>query len=83
MFQLKKGQEAFTPVEGVLAGRKFFPGQLYAEIPPETSGRFTEIKEAAAPETSGTDLKSVPQTTAKADSKKTVANPPSEKGEVK
>ena len=23
MFQLKKGQEAFTPVEGVLAGRKF------------------------------------------------------------
>ncbi len=71
MFQLKTGQEAFTPVEGPFAGRKFVPGQPYAEIPPGTSGRFTEIKEVADP----------PATTAAAIEKPARAD--SKKGEVK
>ena len=77
MYQLKKGQEAFMPVEGPLAGRKFVPGQNYAEIPPNEARRFTEIHPAApaaevkppakadskkAAVNTGTDLKSVPTT---------------------
>ena len=80
MFKLKKGQEAFTPVEGPFAGRKFVAGQIYGEIPPGTAGKFEEIKKAAAAKTTGTDLKSVPKIPATDDSKKAVVNPPSEKG---
>jgi hypothetical protein len=68
LFQLKKGQEAFTAVEGPLAGKSFAPGKLYAEIPPLEAGRFQEIKEAA-------------EKPAKADSKR--GSSPSETGEVK
>jgi hypothetical protein len=80
MFKLKKGQEAFTPVEGPFAGRKFVVGQIYGEIPPGTAGKFEEIKKAAAAKTTGADLKLVPKTTAKDDSKKAAALAPSEKG---
>jgi len=52
MYRLKKGQEAFTPVEGPFAGRKFAPGQLYGEIPPGTAGKFEA--------TVKTELKAVP-----------------------
>lgn len=74
MYQLKKGMEAFTLVEGPFAKRTFAPGKLYAEIPPGTAGRFKEIKEAAPAET---------EKPAKADSRKAGGAAPSEKGEVK
>jgi hypothetical protein len=74
MYQLKKGQEAFTVVEGPFKGRSFKPGQLYAEIPPQEARKFTgtgtdlakvgtdfkSVPKAAAKD-SGTDLKSVPE----------------------
>ena len=77
MYRLKKGQEAFTPVEGPFAGRKFVAGQLYGEIPPGTAGKFEAT--AAAPAKVGPDFKSVPKP-AKDESKKAVGNAPSEKG---
>lgn len=49
MYQLKKGQESFTPVEGPYAGRKYVPGRLYEEIPPEEEKRFVKIKPADRP----------------------------------
>lgn len=49
MFQLKKGKEGFTVVEGPFKGRAYKPGETYAEIPPQEAGKFTEIKKAAAP----------------------------------
>jgi len=75
MYRLKKGQEAFTPVEGPFAGRKFVAGQIYGEIPPGTAGKF----EATVAAKAGPDFKSVPKP-AKDESKKAVVNPPSEKG---
>lgn len=45
MYQLKKGQEAFTVVEGPFAGQTFKPGVHYAEIPKETAGRFAAVKD--------------------------------------
>jgi hypothetical protein len=50
MYQLKKGQEKFTVVEGHFKGKTFAPGVPYAEIPGEYAGRFTAIKAAPAPE---------------------------------
>ena len=47
-FQLKKGQESFTPVEGPFAKKQFAPGQTYSEIPPNEERRFEEIKPAPA-----------------------------------
>lgn len=49
MYQLKKGKEAFTMVEGPFKGRKFEPGKTYNEIPPDMAGNFTGIKKAIAP----------------------------------
>lgn len=70
MYQLKKGKEGFTMVEGPFKGR-FEPGKDYDKIPPGMAGSFTEIKKAPAPAAKP----------AKADdSKKAVFNPPSEKG---
>ena len=54
MYRLKKGQEAFTPVEGPFAGRKFVAGQLYGEIPPGTAGKFEATVAVKA------ELKAVP-----------------------
>ena len=48
MYQLKKGKEGFTMVEGPFKGR-FEPGKSYDKIPPGMAGSFTEIKKAAAP----------------------------------
>lgn len=73
MYQLKKGKEAFTVVEGPFKNQTFVPGKLYAEIPPGDAKRFTEVKEAA-PEAGA-------ERPAKAESKKAAS--PSEKGEVK
>jgi len=76
MFQLKKGKEGFTVVEGPFAGRSFTHGQPYAEVPPGTSGKFEEIKKAA-PAKAPADETEKP---AKAESKKTVVTfPPSGK----
>ena len=47
MYQLKKGQEAFTVVEGPLKGKTFKPGARYEEIPRECAGRFAAIRAAA------------------------------------
>ena len=46
-YKLKLGQEAFEPVEGSFAGRKFAPGKLYNEIPPGTEGKFDQAPDAA------------------------------------
>lgn len=73
MFQLKKGTESFTVVDGPFAGRTFEPGKTYAEIPPQDADRFEEIREPAA---SAGDVKP-----AKADKQR--AETPSEKSEVK
>jgi hypothetical protein len=43
MYQLKKGQEAFTVVEGFFKGKTFKPGARYEEIPREYAGRFAAI----------------------------------------
>jgi hypothetical protein len=53
MYQLKKGQESFTPVEGPLGMRTFKPGESYDEIPPGMEGRFETI--GVAPVTQNTD----------------------------
>lgn len=54
-YRLKPGQEAFQPVSGVFAGRRYERGLPYKEnqIPVEEKGRFEEIKAASvsAPET--------------------------------
>lgn len=73
MYQLKKGQESFTPVEGPFALKNFYPGKLYAEIPPGTEGKFDKIPDAAPDP--------APEKPARADSKR--GSSPSEKGEVK
>jgi hypothetical protein len=52
-YKLKIGQEAFEPVEGPFAGRKFVPGKTYGEIPPEEARRFEEIRAAAKPKPVG------------------------------
>ena len=49
MYQLKKGQEKFTVVEGPCKGMSFAPGVRYAEIPREHAKRFTETTAAPAP----------------------------------
>jgi hypothetical protein len=48
MYQLKKGQESFTVVEGPFAKKTFAPGKIYAEIPPGEAKRFTAVKLAAS-----------------------------------
>lgn len=55
MYQLKKGQEAFTVVEGQFAGRNFKPGERYKDIPPGMSKRFSEIDAATAPQEPATE----------------------------
>ncbi|MCX5824432.1 MAG: hypothetical protein NTY86_13235 [Deltaproteobacteria bacterium] len=76
MYQLKKGKESFTMVEGPFKGRKFEPGKSYSEIPPSMSGSFTEIKKATAPAMRAAVVKP-----AKADDdKKAAVIPLSEKG---
>lgn len=37
---LKLGQESFEVMEGTMAGRKFQPGKVYAEIPETEKNRF-------------------------------------------
>jgi hypothetical protein len=44
MYRLKKTSAAFELVDGLLAGRKYLHGKLYAEIPPEHRGRFEAIE---------------------------------------
>lgn len=73
MYQLKKGQQSFTVVEGPFAGRTFAPGQVYPEIPLNEAKRFTEIRKAAP---------AAAVKPAKAESRRALFVPP-EKGEVK
>jgi len=73
MFQLKKGKEAFTVVEGPFAKKTFKPGDLYAEIPQNEAGRFQEIKKAAPAKAPAAET----EKPAKAESKKAGANPSS------
>jgi len=47
MYQLKKGQESFTVVEGPMAGRSFRPGQTYTDIPAAEARRFAEVRKLA------------------------------------
>jgi len=56
-YTLKKGQEAFRVVSGLLAGRRFEPEKEYAEIPEAEKNRFREVKPAAEPPTSTTEAK--------------------------
>ena len=50
-YQLKKGIEAFTVVEGPGAGLQFKPGESYAEIPPAEAKKFEPL--LPPPEISG------------------------------
>ncbi len=50
MFRLKKTSAAFEIVDGPLAGRKYLPGQTYAEIPPEHRDRFELAGQQANPD---------------------------------
>ena len=79
MYRLKKGQEAFTPVEGPFARRKFIPGQLYGEIPPGTAGKF-EATVTVKAEVKAAPGVAVKTAVSKPDSKKVADNPPPEKG---
>lgn len=72
MYQLKNGQESFTPAEGPFAGRTFAPGGLYEEIPPHEAARFAKVKEAEAPAAPEGDS----EKPAKAESEKAVVDPP-------
>lgn len=46
MYMLKKGVPPFEIVEGPMAGRRFVPGQSYAEIPDQEKDRFEKVKSA-------------------------------------
>jgi len=72
MYRLKQGQESFTPVEGPFAGRTFAPGKVYDQIPPGEERRFDRI--GGAPTPAAAEKKP-----AKAEIKKTVSGPSSEK----
>ncbi len=91
MFQLKKGKEALTMVEGPFKGRSFKPGESYSDIPPGMAGSFAEIKKTAQVNRvnrdtlpQGVPIYQKPANPAKAagadDSKKAADNPPAEKG---
>ncbi len=74
MFQLKKGKEGFTVVEGPFAGRSYERGRRYDEIPPQHAGKFEDVNKAAPAKAA------VVAKPAKADSKEAVAAlPPSGK----
>jgi hypothetical protein len=49
MYQLKKGVQGFTVIDGPMAGKSFKSGMSYKEIPPQEAARFTEVKEQEAP----------------------------------
>lgn len=51
MHRLKKGQEAFEVVDGPMAGRKFRPGEVYAEIPAQEKRRFEAVRPKPAART--------------------------------
>jgi hypothetical protein len=77
MFQLKKGQEAFTVVEGPYKNRTFRPGETYTDIPPQEAGKFAETKKAAPAKAA---VKTESAKPAKAESKKAIVFSSSEKG---
>ncbi len=56
MYQLKKGQENFTPVEGAFAKKQYFKGVSYeaGQIPPEEKNRVAKIAPAPEPVGGGT-----------------------------
>ena len=49
MYQLKKGVQSFTVVEGPLANQTFSPGESYAEIPPGEEAKFEIITASGQP----------------------------------
>jgi hypothetical protein len=71
MYQLKIGQESFTPVEGPVAGRQFVPGESYGQIPPGEEGRFEKIQDDPAPDPEAAKP-------AKAENKRAASGPSSE-----
>ena len=44
MYKLKKGQPGFEVVDGPMKGKKFEPGKVYKDIPPQERHRFEEVK---------------------------------------
>ncbi len=46
VFKLKPGQHAIEIVDGPFAGRKYFPDQVYAEIPAGEEARFEHTDKA-------------------------------------
>lgn len=57
MYQLKKGVESFEVVDGPMAGRKFFRGQTYKEIPPGEEKKFEKIQPRGQSATQPADKK--------------------------
>lgn len=54
-YKLKKGQERFQVVDGSFEGRKFEPGIVYPEIPPEEARRFDDVSAPVAPKKKGAE----------------------------
>lgn len=48
MFKLKKGQEAFTIMDGPDAGKTYRPGMSYDQAPAGYETRFEKIKPSPA-----------------------------------
>jgi hypothetical protein len=46
-YRLKTGEEAFQVVDGPFRRRRYEPGNIYNEIPPEEASRFEEVRPAA------------------------------------
>ena len=75
-YRMKDGGESFTVVDGPFERRTFVPGRIYEEIPLQETHRFTEIKEAAAPDAPVNEVVKP----AKADIKKAASGPPESGG---
>lgn len=49
MYKLKTGVQSFTVVDGEFAGKRYDPGIIYSEIPPQEKSKFEKIPEDPAP----------------------------------
>lgn len=47
--KMKPGQDRIQVVDGPFAGKKYQPGRIYNEIPPEEAHRFEEVVAVVAP----------------------------------
>jgi hypothetical protein len=48
LYKLKPNQEPFQCCGGPFEGRKYLPGQIYTEIPPEEADKFEDVTETSS-----------------------------------